>query len=41
MSKDESPNYLKHIGKKGGLARAKKLSKAHRTEIARKGGEAF
>lgn len=29
------------MGRLGGLARSKKLSKAQRTEIARKGGEAF
>lgn len=32
--------YLKKVARKGGIARAKKLSKKRRQEIARKAGKA-
>lgn len=39
MVKTKDPNAVA-LGRKGGLARAKKLSKKSRVEIARKGGKA-
>ena len=44
MAKEKNPAAValgKLGGRKGGLARAKKLTKAERVAIARKGGQAF
>ena len=44
MDKEKNPAAValgKLGGRKGGLARAKKLTKAERVAIARKGGQAF
>ena len=40
MKKTELSDYFRRMGKKGGAARAAKLSGPRRSEIARKAGQA-